>query len=242
MTPRCKRSLGRSVLWVLLTTMGFAASSVAEKMPEESSRVVSGPRTAILASYDGEWNRVENVDADQIRLESIDAAISDLSWIVRRMVAGVLKGTTSPPTEVAFSWDGAALHQVVDGTNGNFKRAVKFDAEPQLLTDHRGEDFTSEWRWTEAGIEVHWTQSQAFGSNLYQLAGDGSMRIEHRIQVTALDGIGPIVYESTFNRDTLAARQAPLTPNHGLPQVSGASPPTASAASTTVAEDGFEVR
>lgn len=208
MTSRCKRSPYSVVVWLLWVTLGFASVGAADNSTDNSadhsaktaSEGSQGPETRTLASYAGEWSRIESVGSDRGRLESIAAAISDLSWIVRRMASGVLKKTTSPPTDVAFSWDGSALHQIVDGTNGRFKRPVKFGGEPLQLRDSRGEDFLSEWRWTEAGLEIHWTQSQAFGSNLYQLSDDGLLHVEHRIQVTALDGFQPIVYESTFDR------------------------------------------
>ena len=204
-------------LFLLRLRSGFATglalilfSSVASTTPptaraDSSTTDNNSPHsTAIasedLAAFDGAWSRVDSGNGDLDRMESIDSALEDLSWIVRRMASGVLKKSTSPPQDLAFSWDGQALHQVIDGEMGQFDRPVRFGGEPQKLTDNRGEDFTSIWRWTERGLEVHWTQSQAYGSNVYQLRENGSMDVEHRIHVTALDGIAPIVYGSTFRR------------------------------------------
>ena len=165
------------------------------------------PSPTQLALYEGLWRRIDDLDADGHRLRSIDSAIRDLSWIVRRMAAGVLKQSTAPPAEMQFTWDGERLHQLVTSGSGEVsRRPVELGAPPRILTDPRGEDFASSWTWTSDGLQVDWKQHQAEGSNLYRIDPQTrTLVVEHRIQVTALSGIEPIVYRSHFGRDSLPA-------------------------------------
>jgi hypothetical protein len=172
---------------------------------DASASLPAGPTE--LALYDGLWRRIDDPDEDSRRLRSIDAAIRNLSWIVRRMAAGVLKKSTAPPQEMRFTWDGERLHQLVDSGAGDAsRRPVELDAPPRILTDPRGEDFASSWTWTRDGLQVHWKQHQAHGSNLYRIEPQTQrLVVEHRIQVTALAGIEPIVFRSRFGRESLPA-------------------------------------
>ena len=192
--------------------------------------IVSGLATpalagdASLAPFSGQWARIVDEVADEARLESIGTATGDLSWIVRKMATGVLEKTTSPPRELAFVWDGEALRQRVRGPNGEYDRPVDPGAGPTRQTDPRGEETTIEWRRTTEGLEVHWQQSQAFGRNLYRVDEvSQTLHVEHRIQVTAIDGIDEIVYGARFGRMT-------------LPPVSAAPP------AQPVSGDGVDVR
>ena len=179
---------------------------------------------ASLAPCSGQWARIVDEAADEARIESIGTATDDLSWLVRKMATGVLEKTTSPPGELAFTWDGEALRQRVRGPNGEFDRPVDPDAGPIRQTDPRGEETTIEWRRTTEGLEVRWQQSQAFGRNLYRVdERSQTLHVEHRIQVTAIDGIDEIVYGTRFGRMT-------------LPQVSAAPP------SQPVSSDAVDVR
>lgn len=156
---------------------------------------------ADLAAYGGQWSRVADEAADDARLESIDSATGQLSWLVRKMATGVLEKSTEPPGELAFFWDGDALRQRVRGPNGEFDRLVGLDTGPQRTRDPRGEETTIEWRRTADGLEVHWSQAQAFGRNLYRVDEAGqTLLVEHRIQVTAIEGVEEIVYGSRFAR------------------------------------------
>jgi hypothetical protein len=182
----------RSLRWVLsavqlLAFLGFAGTSVAAD-PE-------------LAPYSGQWARIVDDAAEEARLESIDTATGELSWLVRKMATGVLEKSTQPPGELTFFWDGDALRQRVRGPNGEFDRLVGVDTGPQRTRDPRGEETTIEWRRTAQGLEVHWSQEQAFGHNLYRVDEAGqTLLVEHRIQVTAIDGVDEIVYGSRFGR------------------------------------------
>lgn len=159
---------------------------------------------ALLAPYDGAWQRIADASAEAERLASIEAAIADLSWLVRKMASGVLTKTTVPPGEIAFTWDGTGLRQRVRGANGEFDRPIQLERGPSAHKDPRGEETIIEWRRTPDGLEVRWTQSQAFGRNIYRIDDrDETLHVEHRIQVTAIDGIDEIIYASRFGRPAL---------------------------------------
>lgn len=173
----------------------------------QDSAPAVAPRTAIgstagLALFQGEWRRTDSEEAETARFSSIDQAINGLTWVVRKMAGGVLRSTTKPPSEVQFVWDGAALHQRVDGDNGSFDRPVQLGADPVEAIDDRGDLFTSSWDMADEGLSLTWEQHQAYGQNLYRLNSDGqTLEIEHTINVTALSGVEPIVYRSLFKRN-----------------------------------------
>ena len=208
---------GRLSAWIVLVAIG-AAASVAHG--DSSSTAPSGhapdaPKSdaatlaAVLASYAGRWARIDDPAAEAARLESIDEAVSDLAWIVRRMASRVLRRSAVPPGAVQFDWDGDALHQVVESDNGRFSRPVHLHGPPQTLEDKRGEPFTSRWTLTPSGLEVRWTQEQANGTTRYRLVpGTDSMVVEHSIQVTAIDGVDEIAYRNRFGRERLSAVSA----------------------------------
>lgn len=193
----------------LALVLAFAAKAETEPAAadaEESETRVSimsrAPESLLLSPYDGHWQRIEDSDHEQERLQNIEASMAELSWIVRKMAAGVLKKSTVPPVEMRFTWDGQQLLQTTEGQNGNFERPVVLDGEPIQLTDARGEDFTSQWTWTERGLQVSWKQHQAYGTNVYSIdPEDRTLRVEHMIKVTAISDIAPIVFRSRFSRN-----------------------------------------
>jgi len=165
---------------------------------------VKADESVALDAFDGRWQRIADESEDAARLASIDSAIEDLSWLVRNMASGVLSKSVNPAGEITFVWDGEALHQSLQGPHGQIIRPVRFGAGPLPQQDGHGEDTTVEWRRTSEGLEVHWTQSQAFGRNVYRLDSDDQiLHVEHRIQVTAIDGVDEIVHAARFERESL---------------------------------------
>lgn len=154
-----------------------------------------------LASFGGQWTRVVDAADDQARIASIESATGDLSWIVRKMATGVLDKSTQPAGELAFFWRGDEMRQQVRGPNGEFDRLVELGAGPKRHVERDGAETTIEWRQTADGLEVHWAQDQAYGRNLYRIDPEGqTLHVEHRLQVTAIEGVEEIVYGSRFER------------------------------------------
>jgi hypothetical protein len=196
-----KKGLGALLLIVL-----FAAPPAALAAGEESISAAPGPAHSTLSAFDGHWIRIHDEQDHSHRLSKIETAISDLSWVVRGMASRVLKKSTIPPDKIIFSWDGHQLHQIMGEDNTQFARPVKLDGDPKTLTDSRGEAFSSHWEWTDSGLRVSWVQDQAYGSNLYRVdEKNQALLVEHRIHVTAISNIEPIVYRSSFGRALLPA-------------------------------------
>ncbi len=201
-----QRTLAAGVI-VVLTIMAFADARA------DDPEVSGGPGSVELAPFGGQWNRIPDEEEDASRHLSIDAAIDDLSWILRSMAGRMLKKSTAPPVEMGFDWDGERLHQLVHGAHGELRRPVQLNGDSQRHTNDRGDDFSSKWVWTEGGLQVHWVQDQAFGSNLYRVDPlDQMLRVEHRIQITAISGIEPIVFRSRFGRTDLPTVTAARDP------------------------------
>ncbi|MBB84882.1 MAG: hypothetical protein CL931_13825 [Deltaproteobacteria bacterium] len=154
-----------------------------------------------LASFVGQWARVVDVADDQGRIASIESATGDLSWIVRKMATGVLGKSTQPAGDLTFFWSGDEMRQQVRGPNGDFDRLVELGAGPKRHVERDGAETTIEWMQTADGLEVHWAQDQAYGRNLYRIDPEGqTLHVEHRLQVTAVEGVEEIVYGSRFER------------------------------------------
>ena len=174
--------------------------------------LLSGPAIAnqeALSPYGGQWARVEDDAADEARIASIESATRDLSWLVRKMANGALSKSALPAGELTFAWDGDQMRQHVRGPNGEYDRLVDLDGGPTRHTGTDGEETTIEWRQTAEGLEIHWAHSQAFGRNLYRVdPSSQTLHVEHRLQVTAIDGVDEIVYGSRFERQALPAISA----------------------------------
>ena len=195
-----------SVLSCLL--IGFTAVANAEMpsfaLPQEASNETAEELSISLAHFGGEWTQIVDERDHVSRLESIDAAVSDLSWMVRGMASGVLEKTTVPPQGVKFHWTGEELMQVIDRRDGVMHRPVLLDGEVRNAPDHEGTDTRTEWHRTAQGLEVRWAQERAFGTTRYSFdPTDETMRVDYEIHVTALDGVSPISYGSRFARKSL---------------------------------------
>ena len=188
-----------------------AANLASERQSATESATESATKSADLSSYDGLWRSIDTEETEPARLASIEVALDDMSWIVRKMGAGVLRKSTAPPPEMRFVWDGERLHQLVSDGKGSSRRPVRLGEEPVVAKDHRGEDFASSWTWTDAGLQVNWKQHQAYGTNVYRVdERRQTLFVEHRINITAISNIQPIVYRSRFERASLPAVSAAM--------------------------------
>jgi hypothetical protein len=165
-----------------------------------------------LAEFAGDWRLLDTEGGRVSRMTAIDRAIGDLSWVVRKMAAPILRRTTAPPPRMQFTWDGRRLEQLVVRSEGKEEaRPVELDAEVVEDTDSRGEPMTVSWQWTGSGLRVNWAQNQAYGHNLYRVDSDSeTLVVKHTIQVTGISDVNPIIYESRFGRRGLPAVSAGL--------------------------------
>ncbi len=185
-------SLGCVLL--VFSLVSFSASPLPAGASNESA-------TIDLSEYEGNWERIEDAEADQARLSAIGRALEGLTWIMRKFASPILRKTTKPPAEMSFVWDGEHLHQGVRGTEGEFSRPIELGAEPYVGVDNRGVEVSSAWAWDESGLRVHWDEHQATGSNLYRIdARDRTLIVEHTIKVTGISNVRPIVFLSRFSR------------------------------------------
>jgi hypothetical protein len=155
-----------------------------------------------LSDYDGHWQRIEDVEADQARLSAIGKAVAGLSWIVRRFATPILRKTAVPPNELNFVWDGNQLYEQIIDQDENFSRPVNPGGARHFGKDQRGVDFSSIWALAESGdLRLQWEQHQATGSNLYRIElPEQTLVVEHTINVTGISNVQPIVFLSRFSR------------------------------------------
>lgn len=149
-----------------------------------------------LAPFDGRWHRVAN-QSNQARLESIETALADLSWVTRTMAGPILRRTTVPPERYVFRVD---EDEIALGERGREPRPLLTDGSERRFDGDRGTVTTSARRLADA-IETRWRTSQAHGSNTFRLEdGGATLVVESVLQITALSGIEPIRYETRFER------------------------------------------
>ena len=149
-----------------------------------------------LAPFDGGWHRVAN-QSDEPRLQSIDAALAELSWVTRTMASPILRRTTVPPERYVFRVDesGIAL-----GERDRPPRPLRTDGGERRFDSDNGPVTTSSRHLSDA-IETRWQTDQAHGSNTFRLEDDGAtLVVETVLQITAISGIEPIRYETRFER------------------------------------------
>ena len=183
----------RPVLVLCLIGLAAALSSA----EENASRT---PSEDELLRFAGSWSRVADATADAERMAAIDAALADLSWLVRKMASGVLRESTAPPPEVRFVWEGDRLvqHLAVDGEV--LVRPVEL-TESFGIGSAEGSSAEPRWRWREGRLEVYWTRDQARGATRFRYEpSDDSLHVAYEIHVTALEGVAPIHYGSRFRR------------------------------------------
>ena len=204
------RLLLNSVLVSLLMCSSIVAMAEMPSVASESAPPALARLTSLtpieLAHFSGAWTQIVDERDHESRIESIDSAVSDLSWLVRRMASGVLEKTTVPPEGLTFHWTGEALIQVIDRNNGVMRRPVVLDGRARTVPDPEGADMITEWHRTSRGLEARWIQDRAFGTTRYTLdPADETMHVEYEIHVTALDGVSAISYGSRFARKPLPA-------------------------------------
>lgn len=169
-----------------------------------------------LQAFAGDWRLLDMPQSDASRLAAIDRAIAGLSWVVRKMASPILSKSTAPPPEVAFIWDGEQLHQRVRESDGREqRRTIDLGGPLRESRDSRGDPFHASWQWKDAGLELRWEQHQANGSNFYRIdPARGALIVRHTIQVTAIENVAPIVFESSFRRADLPTVSAARSPSH----------------------------
>jgi hypothetical protein len=153
-----------------------------------------------LSVFAGRWSAIELESAESDRFTAIDRAIGKLSWILRKAAAGVLRRSTRPPLEIQFDWDGNHLTQRILETDRERTRRIDLgppEASPSKDTDPR----TLGWSWTESGLRLNWQEARAYGSNFYRVdEARQTLWVEHRIHITAVDDVEPIVFRAPFGR------------------------------------------
>jgi hypothetical protein len=153
--------------------------------------------TTDLSLYHGRWRPIDLEHDEAERLAAIDRAVDDLSWVMRKMARRVLRRSTKPPVEIGFSWDGSKLllRQTRRGKDARTTAVVLQDRPPADLPKD------GDWHWADGGLRGTWVRSEARGSSSYRIDPvNESLLLEQRIEITALDGIEPIVFEIRFGR------------------------------------------
>ena len=151
---------------------------------------------ALFESLDGQWHRV-TPDEDAARLNAIDAAVADMSWLMRTMAAPILRRSTVPPPHYVFQIvpEGLAM-----ASRDRPLRPLQLDGvERHFETDRRSVTISAQQR--DEAIETRWKTDQAEGSNTFRLAdGGATLVVESVMQITAISGLQPIRYEARFAR------------------------------------------
>ncbi|MBW2496068.1 MAG: hypothetical protein JRF61_02240, partial [Deltaproteobacteria bacterium] len=153
--------------------------------------------TTDLSLYHGRWRPIDLERDEAERLEAIDRAVDDLSWVMRKMARRVLRGSTKPPVEIGFSWDGAQLLLRQKRRANDERTTAVVLRDPPAADEPRDGD----WYWADGGLRGSWVRSEARGSSSYRLDPiSETLLVEQRIEITALDGVEPIVFELRFGR------------------------------------------
>jgi hypothetical protein len=217
-----------------------AATAGGEDQPTTTTAGPPAANIPDLRPFAGDWERIADDEADALRLASIDSAIADLSWLVRKMAGGVLRESAAPPPEVRFLWTGEQLVQAVAVDGRTLERPVALRPDEMAVSAAgaapvaRTADVPVSWRWHDGRLEARWRHAQARGRTRFlHDPADDLLHVEYEIQVTALDGVAPIRYASRFER-RLAAPQRGGAAAPPVLVVAETTSPTAGSVSTNV--------
>jgi hypothetical protein len=99
--------------------------------------------------------------------------------------------------EIGFSWDGAQLLLRQKRRANDERTTAVVLRDPPAADEPRDGD----WYWADGGLRGSWVRSEARGSSSYRLDPiSETLLVEQRIEITALDGVEPIVFELRFGR------------------------------------------
>lgn len=156
----------------------------------------SGANASLFESFNGRWHRV-TPDEDGGRLSAIDAAVADMSWLMRGVAAPILRRSTVPPPRYLFELIPAGIAMA---GREPVPRPLVLDGVERRVESDRGAVIVSAVQLEDA-IETRWKTSQAHGSTTFRLADSGAtLVVENVMQITALSGVQPIRYEARFAR------------------------------------------
>jgi len=162
-----------------------------------------------LSIFEGDWRLVDQERARVHRERAIEDAVSELNWVLRKMAAPRLAESTAPPGRMQFYRRGKQLRQRVVEAKGTRERSVEIGSVPSHARTSDGEPFEAAWSLTGTGLQLDWKQHQAYGSNVYRVDPEtGSLIVQQTIQITAIDDVAPIVFESRFDRRATPAVSA----------------------------------
>lgn len=213
--PRSPAAIGLLASLNAALLVALSTAFIASVLVCVSPAGATDSATIALADLDGRWRQIDSEVATKNRIAAIDTAVEPLSWVVQKMASGVLRSSTAPRSTLDFVWDGKRLHERVPGKNDIIEaRPIDPGSTRFKAVDSRGEPFEGAWDWTTDGLRFQWRQHQAHGVNLYRMDdGKRTLTVEHTIQITALDGVKPIRYQSRFAKVALAAVSASGAPD-----------------------------
>lgn len=182
--PRSPLRLSRG-LWAPLLVTILASTLGAGSPPAES-----------LVGFQGHWRRIGS-DPQEERLRVIEAAIADLSWVMRAVAGPVLRKATVPPEQYVFEVDASEFRM---GSRGREPRPLALDGRERAVDGDRGRVEISSQR-LATGIRTTWRTSQAHGWNTFELEDGGKqLAVKSTLIVTAISDVDPIAYVEYFGR------------------------------------------
>ncbi|HKK51198.1 MAG TPA: hypothetical protein VKA74_06405 [Myxococcota bacterium] len=204
---------------LLLIGVGSSTPPAAVAAPWSDPDAAASDQSVSLAVFDGVWQRIGAEQDDESRLSAIDRALERLSWLVRKMAGRVLRQSTTPPPELRFVWQEGRLyeHRLQDDGSIHRRRVIP---DGRMRPDRDGVEIA--WQASPSELRLRWSQHQARGSTVFRLGerlGDrpgeapalprsgGALLVEYEIQVTAIDDVGPVLFQARFDRSATSIAQ-----------------------------------
>lgn len=187
-------SLSRTaVLGVLTTCLHLALSQTAT-----SQEIDPGPwaNSAALVSLAGSYRYAGTPADDHAKIDaSIQAAVSSLGWLGRRVAASRLANHKELPQRIVIARRG----DDVSITMGKYDAVAALDGSPKELVAPNGRDAKLSYRVTTDEILQFFVFEHAKRKSTYRRDGEG--RLVMSVFMTSEKLASPIVYDLVYEKD-----------------------------------------
>ncbi|MFW2388316.1 MAG: hypothetical protein ACN4G0_08265 [Polyangiales bacterium] len=165
-----------------------------------SQEIDTGPwaDSSVLVRLAGSYRYAGTPADDHARIDaSIQAAISSLGWLGRRIAASRLANHKELPRQITIGRRGDELSVIM----GKYDAVAAFDGSPKALVAPNGRDAKLSYRVSKEEIIQFFVFEHAKRKSTYRLDNEG--RLVMSVFMTSEKLASPIVYDLVYEKDEL---------------------------------------
>lgn len=181
-------SRSRFPIFVLAIAFGTALGGV-------SHSVAAAPAPSAVATLAGTYRYAGDWEQDEAKIqESIDAAVTSLGWLGRKIAASRLESHRKRPSRVVIAQAGEDLSITMD----HFEAVAPLDGSKRDVIAPNGRESKLSYRMTDDTILQFFVAEHAKRESTYSLDDQG--RLIMTVDMTSEKLASPIAYELTYEK------------------------------------------